>query len=248
MSVFGKLLGRGGSDAKRQGNDLASKSEPTPDQSALTRQVQLNSSWPEPSADPQEAPAAPASIWDMDAAPAIPAPTDTAETSGRVLAGPVRKTRAKTRLLGFDKSDGRVVDLFSNPVDAPSAGTRFPVGWIVVVKGPGRGESFTLQAGMSQIGRGEDQAISLDFGDSSISRSNHAAIVYDPESFQFYLGHGGKSNIVRLNDKPVISNEVLKNGDLIRLGETTLRFVGLCDASFNWSDDAQGESENVEIA
>ena len=118
MSVFGKLLGRGGSDAKRQGNDLASKSEPTPDQSALTRQVQLNSSWPEPAAEPQEAPAAPASIWDMDAAPAIPAPSDTAETSGRVLAGPVRKTRAKTRLLGFDKSDGRVVDLFSNPVDA----------------------------------------------------------------------------------------------------------------------------------
>jgi hypothetical protein len=248
MSVFGKLLGRGGSDAKRQGNDLAPKSELTPDQVALSRQVPLNSGWPEPATDSAVLPEPAASIWDMDAVPAIPAPSEAVDTAGRVLAGPVRKTRAKTRLLGFDKSDGRVVDLFSNPVEPPSKGTRFPVGWIVVVKGPGRGESFTLQAGMSQIGRGEDQSISLDFGDSAISRTNHAAIVYDPESFQFFLGHGGKSNIVRLNDKPVISNELLKNGDLIRLGETTLRFVGLCDASFNWSDDAQGESENVEIA
>jgi len=105
-----------------------------------------------------------------------------------------------------------------------------------------------LMAGMSQIGRGEDQAIQLDFGDNSISRTNHAAIVYDADTKEFLLGHGGKSNIVRLNDKPLISNETLKTGDVIRIGETVLRFVALCDKSFNWSDGTTEEDEDVAIA
>jgi pSer/pThr/pTyr-binding forkhead associated (FHA) protein len=122
------------------------------------------------------------------------------------------------------------------------------VGWIVVADGPGYGESFTLKAGMSAIGRGEDQAVALDFGDTAISRSNHAAIVFDPETAQFFLGHGGKSNIVRLNGQPVISNESLKSGDMIRLGETTLRFVALCGSEFSWSANGGQEAEHVEIA
>lgn len=170
------------------------------------------------------------------------------EVAPRIGDGPARKRRTKTRLLGFEKSDGQVVDLFNNPVATSSRGTRYPVGWVVVVKGPGRGESFTLQSGMAQVGRGDDQTIQLDFGDNAISRSNHAAIAYDPETHQVYLGHGGKTNIVRLNDKPVVSTEVLRNGDLIRLGETTLRFVALCDAEFNWAGEDGEEVDNVEIA
>ena len=226
----------------------------------------------EPVAEQKEAPL---NIWDLDLDSATPAPAPAAaapsapaaapaapmrvdrpapsapsqlDVSPRIGDAPARKRRTKTRLLGFDKSDGQVVDLFNNPVQPSSRGSKFPVGWVVVVKGPGRGESFTLQTGMAQIGRGDDQAIQLDFGDNAISRSNHAAIVYDPESHQVFLGHGGKSNIVRLNDKPVISNEVLKNGDLIRLGETTLRFVALCDAEFNWAGEDGEEADNVEIA
>ncbi|OED50756.1 hypothetical protein AB838_01010 [Rhodobacteraceae bacterium (ex Bugula neritina AB1)] len=118
----------------------------------------------------------------------------------------------------------------------------------MVADGPGYGESFTLQAGMSAIGRGEDQAVALDFGDTAISRNNHAAIVFDPETSQFFLGHGGKSNIVRLNGQPVISNEALKSGDQIRLGETTLRFMALCGEDFNWTSAGTQEAEHVEIA
>ena len=125
----------------------------------------------------------------------------------------------------------------------------FPVGWIVVSEGPGRGESFSLLAGMSQIGRGEDQAVQLDFGDNSISRSNHAAIVYDTNTKEFLLGHGGKSNIVRLNDKPLISNETAEKQVIkIRIGETVLRFVALCDGSFDWDNGTNEEDEDVAIA
>ena len=180
------------------------------------------------------------------AAPSAPNPAAAADAAAR---SPSRSRRTKTRLIGFEKSDGDVVDLFNDaPKAAPAKSVKFPVGWIVVTEGPGRGESFPLLSGMSQIGRGEDQAVQLDFGDNSISRTNHAAIVFDPDSQEFLLGHGGKSNIVRLNDKPLISNEALASGDVIRIGETVLRFVALCDKSFNWTDGTTGEDEDVAIA
>ncbi len=222
---------------------------------------------PEASAAPSPE-AAPANIWDMEDSgnselpPAAalpekntelpPAPAAPAAASAAATRSPARSRRTKTRLIGFEQSDGAVVDLFNDaPATAPAPAAKsvkFPVGWIVVVEGPGRGESFSMVSGMSQIGRGEDQAIQLDFGDNSISRSNHAAIVYDPETKEFLLGHGGKSNIVRLNDKPVISNESIKTGDLIKIGETVLRFVALCDQSFNWADSGSEEDEDVAIA
>ena len=218
-----------------------------------------------PAFEAPSAPAAPVNIWDLEddgsstalpdvAAEPTPAPVPEAPTpaaaSAAAARSPARSRRTKTRLIGFEQSDGAVVDLFNDaPAAAPTnKSVKFPVGWLVVAEGPGRGEGFSLLAGMSQIGRGEDQAVQLDFGDNSISRTNHAAIVYDPTSKEFLLGHGGKSNIVRLNDKPVISNETLKTGDTIRIGETVLRFVALCDNTFNWSDGATEEDEDVAIA
>lgn len=191
-------------------------------------------------------------IWDMDED--LP-PVETLEEIRPAIPtkSPSRARRTKTRLIGFESTDG-VVDLFSDtatPKAASAKTAKFPVGWVVVVEGPGRGESFSLGQGMSQIGRGEDQAIQLDFGDNAISRTNHAAIVYDAENHSFLLGHGGKSNIVRLNDTPVISNVAVKDGDLIRIGETTLRFTPLCSEAFNWNDTNTGddeESDDVAIA
>ncbi|MCU9847897.1 FHA domain-containing protein [Defluviimonas sp. WL0024] len=168
---------------------------------------------------------------------ADPAPAAAAVDSEQGSA-PRRSSRVKTTFLGFDRSGGRVAELFAEgAASAPVTGrSEFPFGWVVVVKGPGRGASFTLQAGVSQIGRGDDQAIQLDFGDTNISRANHAAIAFDDEERKFYLGHGGKANIVRLNGKPVLSTEHLQDGDLIRIGETTLSFVAFCDEDFTWAD------------
>ena len=158
----------------------------------------------------------------------------------------------KTRLLGFDTSDGRVVDLFGEDKATTETGRfQFPVALVMVTKGPGFGECFAIKSGLSQIGRGEDQAIKLDFGDMAISRENHAAIVYDPKEHSFLLGHGGKSNIVRLNGKPVVSTSDLTDGDEIEIGETGLRFVALCSKKFNWTvaETEEGtDDDDVEIA
>ena len=66
------------------------------------------------------------------------------------------------------------------------------------------------------------------------------AIAYDAEQNRFFLGHGNKSNIVRRNGMPVLSTEEIVNGDTIRIGKTSLRFVALCGPDFRW--DHGGEA------
>jgi hypothetical protein len=176
----------------------------------------------------------------------IPAAEKTAEDAASVPVTARRKSgRVKTRLLGFEYSDG-TSKLFEEQEEAPTAAKRltvkYPVGWIIVLDGPGRGHGFSLTSGMSNIGRGEDQEIQLDFGDNAISRNNHAAIAYDPDTHDFYLGHGGKANLVKLNGKPVVSTEQMASGDKILIGETTLQFIGLCSADFNWDESDQTDS------
>jgi hypothetical protein len=149
--------------------------------------------------------------------------------------------RAKTRLLGFQSRDFAARDPFSQRSSAAREGPMFPVGWLVVTKGPGRGASFALTAGVASIGRGADQTVCLDFGDTAISRSVHASIAYDPETDGFFLGAGARSNLVRCNDRPVLATEELADGDAIRIGETTLRFVALCGPRFSWAGAGAGE-------
>jgi len=192
-------------------------------------------------------------IWDIEetaparaVAPAAPAPAE-----------PRRPTRTKTRVLGFDAQPAAVVPLFEGNEQSPLASAppavgkgyvMFPAGWLVIKDGPGKGASFALSQGFSQIGRGSDQTISLDYGDMAISRQNHAAIAYDPVQHQFHIGHGGKSNLVRLNGKPLLSTEVASDGDEIQIGETTLVLKVLCTPEFNWSYEAEGDGHDMAIA
>ncbi|MEM7718211.1 MAG: FHA domain-containing protein [Pseudomonadota bacterium] len=192
-------------------------------------------------------------IWEMadevaaqvETVRAVPEPEDAPaenmfEVSTAAIAGRSGRSagRVKTRLLGF-QADDETKDVFEAQKSgkAPVIVDKFPTGWIVVVSGPGRGASFSLYAGVSQIGRGEGQTVRLDFGDTSISRDNHAAVAFDEEQGKFFLGHGGKSNLVRLNGQPVLSTEEMVDGDEIRIGETSLKFVALCGDEFSWNGD-----------
>ena len=100
-------------------------------------------------------------------------------------------------------------------------------GWVVVIKGQGRGDFRPIYAGMNSVGRDASQRISLSFGDESISREEHAFITYDEEQRCFYLQHGGKPNIIRLGSTPAHADgaQALR---LIRIGRTTLRFIPCC--------------------
>lgn len=155
-----------------------------------------------------------------------PTPPPVSSGSGR---------RNKTRLLGFNPAIDEALDpIAGGAPSAASADRTHPVGWVAITDGAGVGHTFPLYSGVASVGRGEDQMIALDFGDTSISRQNHAAIAYDPEQAKFFVGHGGKSNIIRHNDQPVLSTVEIKHGDMLRIGETTLRLVALCDDTFQW--------------
>jgi hypothetical protein len=197
---------------------------------------------PETAIKVAEPPAEDTSIWDISEEDnavieaALTPPTKT------------RRRRNATRLLGFESSEDAVVDLFDQKASAAEQEKlQFPVGWVLVLEGEGRGHCFGLTAGLNQVGRGEENSIKLDFGDSSISRKNHFAVVYDDEERKFMLGHGGKSNIVRLNGKAVISNEDLADGDLIKVGSTVLQLKTLCGPDFDWSE-TEAEEGQVDVA
>ena len=190
-------------------------------------------------------------IWDLE--------EEAPKAAEAAVAPPQRRpTRTKTRVLGFEAQPAAVVPLFEGAEGLPIAAATpapgkgyvmFPAGWLVVKDGPGKGASFALSQGVSQIGRGADQTVSLDYGDMAISRQNHAAIAYDCKTHEFHIGHGGKSNLVRLNGRPLLSTEPARDGDEIQIGETTLVLKVLCTPEFNWtSHEEEGDAHDMAIA
>lgn len=118
-------------------------------------------------------------------------------------------------------------------------------GWLVVVKGPGRGVSVNIGSGMSTVGRGSDQRISFPFGDRSMSR-NHVRIIYDPNGRNFFIAPGEGKNLTRVNGELLLGTLQLGVGDLIELGdETHVRFIPFCGPSFDWSDDEPKEGDDA---
>lgn len=225
---FDKLSGQQSSGASKQASPSPLKSMRAQfrDQSRVTRPVPVEQPARQPNADNRSVDELKPLADATDLSPIdIPAPT-----TGR---GGNRSGRVKTRLLGFSAGALGHDDPFAKG-ESNSDGM-FPVGWVVVVSEMGRGASFPLFDGVAKVGRGTDQSVCLNFGDNSISRENHISIAFDSEQNKFYVGHSGKSNLVRLNGKPLLSTEELHSKDLIRLGETTLRFIAFCTEDFGWT-------------
>ncbi len=195
----------------------------------------------------------PIGLRDPSASPA-PGPRLGTVSAGSVAPTAMVRTRFKSTLApppGAPITAPRVSPAaptaVATPIPAAPAKTTFmrgqdvqsdPVtGWLVVVKGPGRGSFRPVYPGMNAIGRDPGQRISLSFGDDTISRQEHAFITYDDEQRRFFLQHGGKANLIRVGEQPVLVPTELKADDKIRIGKTTLRFVPLCTADFSWSDE-----------
>ena len=111
-----------------------------------------------------------------------------------------------------------------------------PVGWLVVVRGPGKGNVLTLGNGMNAVGRGPSSRVRLDFGDDNVSRVNHAQLAYDPRQRRWLLSHGEGANLTYLNGEVVMGPVEIASGAVIEVGETTLRFQAFCSQDFDWLD------------
>lgn len=109
-----------------------------------------------------------------------------------------------------------------------------PVGWVIVIDGPGKGKDLKLLNGHNSIGRGPGQRIRIDFGDATISRDKHASIIYDYEDNNFFIAHNEGKSLTKLNGKLVTGATELNAYDKIKIGKTTLLFIPLCNDQFNW--------------
>lgn len=123
------------------------------------------------------------------------------------------------------------------PAPAVAAAAIEPVvGWLVILKGPGRGASLTLRTGRNALGAAPGQDVQIAFGDPAIALVGHAFIVYDEEARAFFIEDGKKKDLVRVNGRMLTETRPLAAGDEIRIGATTLRFVAFCGADFDWSE------------
>lgn len=121
---------------------------------------------------------------------------------------------------------------------AKSAMDNPPVGWLVIIDGPGKGEVLQLGYGRNTIGRGDDVRLKLDFGDGEISRSPHFSVTYDPRSRIFYLAHEQGTNLTYVNEAPVLQPMPIEANVQISVGSTLIRFVPFCDGLFDWQSKA----------
>jgi hypothetical protein len=169
----------------------------------------------------------------------------TAEEATRILPKrPTQSTPLKGTLVGVAQSDEEAGDDEEKTVFLPAGvgsevekGFDPAVAWLVVIKGPGRGEYCPVFYGQNSIGRGENQRIRLNFGDTRITRDSHAFLIYDDMARKFFLRDNGKANLLRLNEAPVMVPTEVKDRDQISLGETVLLFVALCGQEFDWMSD-----------
>lgn len=118
---------------------------------------------------------------------------------------------------------------------AASYGTEPTVGWLTCIEGNHYGESFPLKSGRNFIGRNPNMDVALT-GDQSVSRERHAVVIYEPKAKCFIAQAGDARELFYLNDNVVLNNEMMKNYDVLSIGNEKLIFLGLCGPEFCWED------------
>lgn len=94
---------------------------------------------------------------------------------------------------------------------------------LTITEGPGVGNAVSIFSGTNQIGRGDDMRVQINFGDDTISRQQHAVITFDMKNLEVRIYDGGRPGGLWVNGERITADAQIKLGDLIKLGETTLR-------------------------
>lgn len=129
------------------------------------------------------------------------------------------------------------------PKTAPVGGGQSPsfkgwnpiLGWLVCVQGGKQGKDFRLTQETTYIGRAASNDVCLDF-DEAISRDTAITITYIKQSRVFRLNAEQSKNPVLVNQSPVLTELYLRDRDVISVGNTQLKLVCFCDASFAWEN------------
>jgi hypothetical protein len=138
----------------------------------------------------------------------------TCQTTGYQIASPsAGKTRLESEPApGGGAGGARRTVLLSEKHKPPV------VGWFVALSGDQKGEDFRVRDGKNVVGSGSEAQIVL--RDSTIS-GQHASLRYDEG--KFFLTDLDSSNGTYLNDRK-IAREQLKDNDIVRFGDVTMKF------------------------
>jgi hypothetical protein len=109
------------------------------------------------------------------------------------------------------------------------------VGWLVCIKGASRGADFQIHSQYNYIGRAKHMDICIPT-DPHISAEKAAVLAYDNNDKTFFFAPGSGHNLVRVNGSVVMTPVVLKEYDVLTIGETQLLFVPLCGDHFDWNN------------
>ena len=112
---------------------------------------------------------------------------------------------------------------------------KYIAGWLVCIKGNSYGESFNVYVGENKIGRGDRMDIVLR-GDRYISREDQAILIYNSDNNKFFVKPGTARELFYLNDKVVLKETEIRDGDIINIGFTDLVFKAFCGENFNWNE------------
>ncbi len=109
------------------------------------------------------------------------------------------------------------------------------VGWLICIKGKHIGQDYRLRAGKNYVGRSDRMDVVLK-GEGTVSRDRHVILLFEPKQSIFLVQPGESRELAYLNDELLLQPQVLKQGDIVTVGEVDLMFVPLCSADgFRWA-------------
>jgi hypothetical protein len=138
------------------------------------------------------------------------------------------KTQGRDQPARAGAGDGRTVGLLRK-----RTGLDPVVGWLVCIAGPDRGRDYRIHSERNFLGRDPSMDLCLS-GDDTISRDKHAILSFNPETQRFKILPGDSRGITYCNGEEVDGPRELHSHDVLRLGQTQLLFIPLCDDRFHW--------------
>ncbi|MHC4429279.1 MAG: FHA domain-containing protein [Planctomycetota bacterium] len=95
---------------------------------------------------------------------------------------------------------------------------------LVITQGPAEGRCIQLRRGDRLVSIGRDDQCTFQLVDEHISR-RHLQIRYEEQEDLHYAVDMRSANGVFVNGKQIVESKLLKEGDVIRIGHTTIRYT-----------------------
>ncbi len=97
------------------------------------------------------------------------------------------------------------------------------VGWLVVLSGPQRNTDFRLIEGDNRIGRAPGKDLQVPLDDLNVSNM-HASLTYEAGTYEIIDLRSTNGTLINEEGKRIVRQQ-LRSGDVIHVGDTSLKFV-----------------------